>query len=184
MKRVYILVEGPMDAIFLRRVLPQDVLCDAEIVPSGGRAGIPSLARTLLVRRKTPIAVVMNSGSLDADVIDEQQQSTEDLIRAANSSIPVKVISLVPEIEAWFFVTGETIGRITGQMVSSEWLALGRRDPKGVLQQLAANSQKKWDTEHAIAELNASDVEQIRRLPEVTELTTFLQQLQESDQAA
>src|SRR5437868_12251823 len=115
MRRVYIFVEGPTDAEFLRRVLPPEALKDAEVVTAGGSSGIPSLARSVLVRRKKPIAVVMDSDSLDPDVIEERQQSTEELIRAADASIPVKVVSAVPEIEAWFFAAPEAIGRVLGK---------------------------------------------------------------------
>src|SRR5437868_10857068 len=166
MKRVYILVEGPTDADFLRRILPQEVLRDAELVTAGGSSGIPSLARSVLVRRKRPVAVVMDSDSVDPDVIEERQQTTEELIRAADASIPVKVVSAVPAIEAWFFAAPEVIGRVLGKKVSAEWVSLGKRDPHGVLQQLAGKSKKKWDTNQAINSLDAHDIEQIRTLPE------------------
>ena len=78
MKRVYVLVEGPSDAAFLRRILPREVLTDAELVPAGGRSAIASLARSLVVRRRTPIAVVIDSDSLKPDVIEERQQGMQE----------------------------------------------------------------------------------------------------------
>src|SRR5580704_6478516 len=143
MKRVYILVPGPTDVAFLRRILSQELRKDTEIVNAGGSHGIPSLARSLLVRRKRPVAVVMDSDSVNPDVIEERQQTTEDFIRAADSSIPVKVVTAVPEIEAWVFAAPETLEHIVGQKVSTDWLALGKRDPKGVLQQLAEKNEMK-----------------------------------------
>jgi hypothetical protein len=184
MKRIYILVEGLTDADFLRQILPQEVLRNAELVTAGGKSGVSSLARSVLVRRKRPVAVVMDSDSMDPEVIEEQQQSTEDLIRAADASIPVKVISAVPEIEAWFFAAPEAIGRVLGEEVSAEWVSLGKRDPKGVLHQLASNSNKQWNTNQAIGSLDAHDIERIRAIPEVAELKTFLEMMQKSDQAA
>ena len=67
MRRVYVLVEGPSDAAFLRRILPKELLSNAELVIAGGSSGIPSLARSVLVRRKCPVAVVMDSDSVDPD---------------------------------------------------------------------------------------------------------------------
>ena len=180
MKRVYVLVEGPSDAAFLRRILPQEVLSGAELVTAGGRTGIPSLARSVLVRRKSPVAIIMDSDSMDPEVIEERQQSTEDLIRAADASIPVKVVCAIPEIEAWFFVSQETVERVVGQEVSEERLFLGKRDPCGMLQRLAENSGRRWDIDRAISALEASDVEQIREIPEVAELSAFLVQVQEN----
>lgn len=115
MKRVYILVEDETGAEFLRRLLPPEVVRDAEIVPTGSSSEIPSLARSLLVRRRRPVAVLMDADSLSERVIQERKDSTEDLIQSAAASIPVKVIVVVPEIEAWFFVVPEAINRIFGQ---------------------------------------------------------------------
>ena len=178
MRRVYILVEGPSDAAFLRRILPEEVLGNAELVTTGGRAGIPSLARSVLVRRKSPVAIVMDSDSIDPEVIEERQQSTEELIRAADISVPVKVVCAIPEIEAWFFVSRETVERVVGQKVSEEELFLGQRDPRGMLQRLAERGGRRWDIKRAISELDTSDVEQIRGIPEVGELSEFLLQVQ------
>jgi hypothetical protein len=179
MRRVYVLVEGPSDAAFLRRILPKELLSNAELVIAGGSSGIPSLARSVLVRRKCPVAVVMNSDSIDPDVIVERQQSTEDLIRAADASIPVKVIAAIPEIEAWFLASPETIERMVGQKVSEEWLFFGRRDPRGALTRLAKENKKSWDINQAISALDDQDIQRIRAIPEVAELSAFLQETQQ-----
>jgi hypothetical protein len=184
LKRVYVFVQGPTDATFLRRVLPHEVLKDAELVDAGGYSGIPSLARSVLVARHRPVAVVMNSGSVYPEVIEERQQSTEELIQSAAAAIPVKVVSAVPETEAWFFAAPEAIERVLGQKVPAEWVSLGRRDPQWVLDQLTAKSGRKWDTNQAISSLDAQDIERIRALPEVVELTRFLQDVQRDGRAA
>ncbi len=180
MRRVYVLVEGPSDAAFLRRILPKELLSNAELVIAGGSSGIPSLARSVLVRRKCPVAVVMDSDSIDPDVIVERQQSTEDLIRAADASIPVKVIAAIPEIEAWFLASPETIERMVGQKVSEEWLFFGRRDPRGALTRLAKENKKSWDINQAISALDDQDIQRIRAIPEVAELSAFLQETQQN----
>jgi hypothetical protein len=184
MKQVYIFVEGPTDAEFLRRILPPELLKDAEIVPSGGSDGIPSLARTVLVMRRKPVAVVMDADSLAADMIAERQESTEEFIRAAAGAIPVKVVVAVPEIAAWLFAAPEALARALGGTGPEELIHLGRRDPSGVLQQLAEKNHRKWDSMRAIGLLDAEDIARIRALPEVTELSTFLKKLQKEDKAA
>jgi Domain of unknown function (DUF4276) len=184
MRDVYIFVEGPTDAEFLRRILPPEVLKNAEIVPSGGSSGIPSLARSVLVRRKKPIAVVMDADSNDPDLVEERRGDTEELIRAANASIPVKVIAAVPEIEAWLFAAPEAIARALGVSVPDELMHLGKRDPKGVLQQLAEKNHGRWDSRRALGLLDDDDINRIRALPEVSELTTFLMSLKKDEKAA
>ena len=178
MNRVYVLTEGPSDMAFLRRVLSEETLSGVELVNGGGSSGIPSLARTLLVSRKCPIAVVMDSDSLNPDVIEERRDSTAELISAADASIPVKVVAAVPEIEAWLLAAPASIERYFGQSVSEEWLALGKGDPRGALRWLAERSNKRWDINQAIGGLDNQDIQRIRAVPEVAELSTFLQEMQ------
>jgi hypothetical protein len=126
----------------------------------------------------------MDSDSPDPDAIEERQQSNEDLIRAADASIPVKVVSAVPEMEAWFFAAPEAIGRVLGQSVPAEWVHLGKRDPKGVLRQLEERSNRPWDSRQAISSLDANDIQRMRALPEVAKLSRFLEQVRQDDRAA
>src|SRR4051794_10509205 len=135
MKRVYVFVEGQTDEEFLRRVLPPEMTNQIEFVRAGSSSGIASLARSFLVRRRTPLAVLMDADSLDPTVIKERRESTEELIQAAAGSIPVKVVVAVPEIESWFFAVPEAIERVLGGKPPDDLMALGSRDPKGVLEQ-------------------------------------------------
>jgi len=168
------LAEGQTDVDFLRRVLPPEVTKDAEFFPAGDSSGIPSLARSLLVRRGAPVAVFMDSDSLNPAVIEERRESTEELIRAAAASVPVRVVVAVPEIEAWFFAAPESIERVLGTKIPDDWVALGKRDPSGVLELLAKHASRQWDTSQAIGALDAHDVERIRAIPAVSELSNFL----------
>lgn len=182
--RTYVLVEGPTDLAFLRRILPDDLLDDVQFVNTNGKGGMASLARSLLVVRNSPVVVLTDADSFNTDAIEERRQSTEALIRAANAAIPVKVVTAVPEIEAWFFAVPEMLEKLLGQQISAEWLAIGQRDPKGVLERLAAATGKKWDVNQAISALSADDVEKIRAIPEVAELVSFLHEMQASQQVA
>jgi len=45
--------------------------------------------------------------------------------------------------------------------------AYGKRDPRGVLQQLAEKNKTKWDSRRAVGLLEAHDIDRIRALPQV-----------------
>jgi hypothetical protein len=177
MRRAYLLVEGETDAAFLRKVLAPDAQKDVEVVPAGGAAAIPSLARSLLVRRGVPVAVFADSDSLNPAVIRERQQSLQGLIEMVAASVPVKVVLAVPEMEVCFFVSPEVIEKVLGRKVPPELISLGRRDPRGILDYLATGGKRKWDTRQAIQEMDGSDIERIRAAPPIQELTKFLQGL-------
>jgi hypothetical protein len=109
---------------------------------------------------------------------------TEELIRAAAASVPAKVVTVVPEMEAWFFTAPEAIGRVLGKKVPRDMIALGKRDPVGVLSWLEGKSRKPWDLQQALAVLDDHDLQRIRALPEVAELCAFLAKVQQDDEAA
>jgi hypothetical protein len=183
MKRAYILVEGQTDVDFLKKVLAPEATIDVEIVNAGGRNSIASLARSLLVQRRIPVAVFMDADSLNPSVIAENRQGIEELIKAAAAFVPVKVVVVVPTLETCFFVAPEAIERMLGAKVPPELIPLGRRDPKGVLAHLATVNKQTWDLPRAIAALDSHDIERIRKTPPIEELTAFLQGLHETELA-
>jgi hypothetical protein len=184
MKPVCLFVEGKLDDEFLRRVLPAELVKETGIVQGGSRAGMASLARSFLVRRRTPLAVVMDADSLNPTVMEKRRESMEELIQAAAGSIPVKVVLTVPEIEAWFFTVPEVIERVLGEKPPDDLLALGPRDPNRVLEQLSRRRKSEWDSIQAIRALTGPEIERIRARPDVTELTQFLQKVLSEHQAA
>ena len=151
---------------------------------AGRKSGIISLAGSVLARRQVPVAVLIDSDSPEPRVIEEVQSSTEELIRFGASSSPLEVIAVVPSIEAWLFAAPEAISRAVGEKVTDELVTLGKRDPKGVLQMHAARSQRRWNFDDVLHQLDPHAVESIRALPEVSTLFEFLREMQKEDQAA
>jgi hypothetical protein len=181
MTKAYVFVEGPSDVQFLERLLAPEAAKNVVFVPAGGASYLPSLARSVLVRRRKPVAVFMDSDSVEPEVIEERRENTEELIKAAAGNIPVKVIFAVPEIETLFFSSPEVIERVLGENVPPEFLALGQRDPTGVLRELANRSHRQWDMKVALRSLDAHDLERMRSAPPVRELNNFLLSLPEND---
>jgi hypothetical protein len=183
MKKVYVFVEGQTDEEFLRRVLPSDLTKETQFVTAGSGARITSLARSFLVRRRIPLAVLMDADSLDPEVIEDRRESTEELIQAAAGGVSVKVVVVVPEIETWFFTVPEVIERVSGERPPADLLTLGPRDPQGVLEQLS-RGKGGWDSLQAIRALDEQEIERIRARPDVTELSQFLQKVLADNKAA
>lgn len=184
MKRAYLFVEGPADADLLRRILPPERLQGVELVAAGGRAGVASLARSVLVERRKPIAVLLDADSNDPDSIEERRASTEELIRAAGSGVPIKVVVAVPESEVWFFAVPAVIGRVLGATVSRDVIEMGKRDPKATLKRLGDTHHVNVTSQRLASELSPADIEALRDLPEIRELTGFLASVTECERAA
>src|SRR5688572_3356592 len=103
MMKAYVVVEGMLDAVFLRAVLPKELLKVTELVAAGERSNLASVARTLLITRRKPLAIVADADAMDEGSVHEKQQSTEELVRAVAAGLPTKVILVRPALEALFF---------------------------------------------------------------------------------
>jgi len=181
--KAYILVEGPQDAEVFKRLLAQQLQQGVEFVAGNGISRPASLARSLLVRRRKPLAIVVDSKSVDPRIVRERRESTEELVKSVAAHVPVKVIVAVPEIEAVFFHDPGVLERFFGRKLPGELLSLGRRDPVGVLRELSGQSNAQWDTVKSLDALDAPDVEVMRAAPVVKELTAFLEQIQHASKA-
>jgi hypothetical protein len=174
MIRAYLLVKDQTDVDFLRRVLPPELMKDVEFVPTGENSGGLSLARTLVARRRTPVAMFMRTKTLDADLMAETVGGSQELLQMAAGRVPAKVIVAVPDLEAYFFDTPDVIERVLGEKVPDEFVFLGKRDPQGVLELLSKRANRKWDLKQAVDLLDPRDIERLQAAPPVAELNKFL----------
>jgi hypothetical protein len=177
MKTAYVVVEGPKDAEILRAVLDPKLHVNVVVVPAGGLAYVSSLARSLLVRRSDPVAVFVDADSLDQDSISDRRTQLKELINSVAGRTTTEVIVAVPEIEAIFFTAPEVMKRMFGR-IQPELLALGSRDPKGVLDQLASMSQTEWSSQKVLGMMSPHELEQHRRAQPIKEITKFLEKVQ------
>jgi hypothetical protein len=96
----YIVVEGPADADWLRGALPPESLEDVAIVPGGGLSGATSMARTLLVTRRKPLALVFDANAEHPEVVGERFQSVQEIVGMVAGRVPFRVVMAVPSLEA------------------------------------------------------------------------------------
>lgn len=177
MKTAYVVVEGASDEEILRAVLDPKLLEGVFIVPAGGLANMASLARSLLVRRSVPVAIFADADSLEEEVIGERRDQFKDLVNAAAGKTPSAVVLAVPEVEVIFFSAPDLIEKLLGQ-APPELMALGRRDPKGILAQLSSSGKNTWDMKKAFALMTKKDLEHLRQAQSIRELADFLERVQ------
>jgi hypothetical protein len=175
MSKPLMIVECASDAALMRRLLPHDLLLVVELIVAQRSGRIPSLARSYLVQRRTPVAILMDADSLEPSVIEERRSATEEVIRLAAGSLPIKVVAAIPSVEAWYFAVPQVIERVMGVPLPPDWVFFGSRDPWGVFDQLEKRSTTRWSSTWAVAALDASDIQTLQDLPPVRELTEFLQ---------
>jgi hypothetical protein len=64
----WIVLEGQSDLAVMKALLPDEIQSVVEFIAVGGRSNISSIARTVLVKHKAPVAVVVDSDSSDYGV--------------------------------------------------------------------------------------------------------------------
>ncbi len=171
--RTYLLVEGETDLAFFRRLLPPEIQPQITIVTAGGRSNITSIARSLMVTKRRPLALVTDSDSLENVAVEQRLQTLEELVGSATACVPYKVILAVPEIESWFFVVPEVLERLSGQKLSLEQRELGELRPKEVLRQLFKSPGPLFVDKLAGA-LTESEVKTLQETQPRKELIEFL----------
>jgi hypothetical protein len=170
--KAYLVVEGLTDAKLLSSLLPPEIQEQTAVVPAGGRANLTSAARTLLVTRRKPLAVLVDADTVDASSVLDLRRETEEWIRAVSGGVPFKVFMMVPEIEALLFRVPAAVERIAGQQLSADNMTLSRYKPHQVILQLSQN--KSVIIEQIINGLTAEELNVIRETSPIKELIAFL----------
>ncbi len=180
----YIVCEGDFDAQLLQVVLPKELLNEVEIVAAGGLSAVKSLARSLLVRRQVPIAIVVDADSVSTDLVQERRNSIEEIVESVAVDTPIKVILAVPTIEIVFFQNGLLLPRLLGFEPSESVLELATSQPRKALEQLFSESRNGHSLSQIINQLTDTDIEILRTASVIQEITNFLQSVQEIAKAS
>ena len=176
----YIVCEGALDEQLLQRVLPEELLNNVKIVSAGGLSATKSLARSLLVRRQVPVAIVVDADSVAPDLVQERLKNIEEIVKSVSVDTPVKVILAAPEIETIFFQDSLLLSRLLGYEPSQDILNWAAFQPRKALEQLLSQSQKVHSRSQIINQLTNEDIKLLRKAPVIQEVVDFLQSVQET----
>jgi hypothetical protein len=173
----YVVSESKADqqilSAIVKRLLPGQNIVVAD---GDGKSNGISLARSLLVARRQPVAFAVGAHTLDPDLIREQRQSDQmllDLVADQNSWIAVL---FEPELEGCFFRDDVFTERLFGGQISERQRDLAAYDPRRVLREL---SLERWGTEDKgrsvlLAHLAKHDLAPLERDPAIESLVRFL----------
>ncbi len=173
----YIVCEGTSDVELLRKTLPKELLDEVGFVAGGRLSSVKSLARSLIVRRQVPIAIVADADSIVPSLIQERISGLEELMESVAINTPVKAILAVPSIDIIFFQDTALLCRALGYEPSQEVLNLAISQPKQVIQQLIAQSQMSYSqfTQQFTQQFTNEDLEVLRKSPVIEQMIQFLQ---------
>jgi len=98
MKKGFVVVEGKIDKDLLEKQWkhkPRNV----EIVEAGGRSSAISLARSILITKNAPIALVIDADTLNERKIEEQEQFIYEITKHNHADSMFKVFMPKPNLE-------------------------------------------------------------------------------------
>ena len=175
----YVVTEEPFDVALLSRVLPPELREGVEIVAAGGVSAAKSLARSLLVRRQTPVAIVIDADAVSPEVVQERRQSVEEVVESVAGNVPVKVIVAVPHLEAILYQDPALLENVFGQAISDSLRTLVSTYPGHTLEQLAAQPPHIPNREQLVRALTPSAAQLLQQAAPIQELVAFLRHTQE-----
>jgi hypothetical protein len=172
--KAYIVCEESLDQQLLNRVLPDELLDSVGIVAAGSLSSVKSMARTLVVRRQVPVAIVVDAEVVNPDQVEERYREIKSIVESVAPDTPVEVILAVPAIETIFFQDISLIPRLLGYVPSQEMLSLAVYQPEQALNQLIERSNKCQSESQLIEQLTPEDLEILRKAPAIEKVMQFL----------
>ncbi len=170
----YVITESSIDSDLIQRILPDDLRRDVEFVPAGGSSAVKSMARSLLVLRRKPVAIVVDADSIDEDSIESRRESMAEVVGSVSTS-PFAVILAVPELESIFFQVPSLLRRYFSQRLSPDridrFIELGEVSSKRALKLLGLGVE---DSLALLDALTPDELEALRETPPFRELSDFL----------
>src|SRR5262249_15239207 len=128
---------------------------------------------TLLVMHKQPIAIMLDTDSLDPRVIYEKYQTTEYLLRVVASGTPFKVLLCTPVFEAVFFYEPERLARVFPEFDFEGQRMLYMTQPREALKVLFSHGGGPKTLAELLNALTEEDLQQLRPKPPIAELIQF-----------
>lgn len=170
----HIVTEGQSDAEVVKALLrPESEQCPGKlrVWAAGGWSAADSLARTVLVTRAEPVALLVDAGTVDESRVAERMAFLEASLRQVGGERGWQVLVAVPEVEGLLFQDRGTLERLIGKQVTEAQMLRGRYEPTRVLRELTGGKS----AAEALQSASDLDLSALREVPWVRELRSFLE---------
>jgi hypothetical protein len=173
----YIVTEGSLDEKLLQRLLPSELLCDVGIVAAGSLSSVTAMSRSLAIKRKVAILVVVDSDSVEPRAIAYRRTDINEMVSGIAVE-PVEVVLAVPQMEVVLFHDRTLLTQWFGDRITQEDLIRAEFQPRQVLERLLAASPNSLTLTTMIEQLTDLQVESLRQATVIQEAIGFLRSVQ------
>ena len=142
-------------------------------------SSIYSTARTLLAVRRVPVALVLDAGSTDPDMVSRQRQSVEEVIGEAAYRAPFRLLLAVPALQSLLFTRPDLLARAFGEGADQDGrvLDIGRLSHREAFKRLDPNASEDATFGKLLQQINSEDIAALRQESPVRELIAFLNEV-------
>jgi hypothetical protein len=130
MPAAYVVTEGKIDAKILKRCLPEGLTKEVYITIGEGWSSAMSLAGSILVVKRRPVALVVDADSEDETAIEERRDFARSFLRRASVDVPFEVFLAVPEFEAILFQNKSVVSHLLARPISDGEFEAAKHRPK------------------------------------------------------
>ncbi|MBI3957570.1 MAG: hypothetical protein HY328_02085 [Chloroflexi bacterium] len=177
MTKAFIITEGESDHKILKALLPAPISENVEFVAGTWRSSAISIARSILVAKYIPVALVLDTDTTDPSAIREDRDYLRMSLAEASSGTRFGVFQAVPEIEIIFFEDWDFVGQQIGkpkQAFTHFELEYARLQPKKFLFSQLEDIPYPQALTKLLALMDTKTIERIRQNPLVRDLNNFL----------
>jgi len=140
MKQAYLVAEGDSGVEILKKFLPRAITRSIEFVAGSNDYYALSKAGAILAVKHLPVALVINTYTLNESTIQEQVDSLRYLLRQAAAGVRFEIFPAVPEIESVFFQDRRFIEKLAKKTFTDMEWNFAKLNPKEALAYLLGNS--------------------------------------------
>ena len=162
--------------LLLRLMRPEQEAESVEFRCAHPASSLYSAAKTLLVIRKQPVAIVLDADSTEPQMADRAKDEALEVIGESATNAPLRILVAVPAIESLLFFRADAVHRAFGS-IPSDLIELGLVSPGDALQRLQSGVDRYAASVKAITHLNQDDIDLLRTKSPVRELLKFLDEL-------
>ena len=168
--RPVVVTEGAIDAAFIGRAIKGALPAgqSPEILAAGGWSAAESLARSILLTRRAPTALVVDAEETDPARVAERQEFMESSLQAYSGSTPFRVIQIAPTVLSILFRQPRYL---QGVVLTRRQRIRAQYEPSKILVEILKHSPRSMSEIEKRLEPRWGG---IREEPELAALLTFL----------
>jgi hypothetical protein len=169
-----VFLEGSSDLAILRAILPPELADACDFRVTKGRSTLVSVARTHIIKHRTPVAILLDTDTLDPTIIVETVQATRHLMNAVSGGTPFDIIYCVPHLETIFFDASIDYRRVFPDFDVAFILQFAKTQPKEQLSRLLEIGGGPRTLHDFLRSLTADDLVKLRAQYPIHQLISFI----------